>query len=321
MDLINEARSIIGEQIEALKLLQNYVDDNFMHIVNKVVNNSGKLIFTGIGKPGHVCKKLAATFSSLGFPSYYLHPSDALHGDLGIVSSSDIVIAISYSGESNEVINLIPSLKMIGATIIAISKNLDSTLVKNADLFQILPDITEACHLGLAPTTSTTMEMVYGDTLAIIASKFRGFSKESFAIFHPAGSLGKKLLLKASNIMKKDIDIPKVYKNATFKDLIIEMTQKGLGLVNIVDKENRLLGVITDGDIRRLFEKNNFKVEGNVCEYMTVNPKTIKEDILAIDALKFMKQYNITCIPIVDSNNVLVGTLKLMHIIDEGVVI
>ncbi len=244
MDKLLEGKKVFDIEIEALKRTRDAINDTFVQILDWIIACSGKVIITGMGKPGHIATKLAATFSSLGTPSFYLHPAEAMHGDLGMISENDIIIAISYSGESEEIVKILPNIKMIGAKIVAITGNENSTLAKAADITQVFPEFEEACYLGLAPTSSTTAELVYGDALAVVASVVYGFKDSDFGKFHPAGSLGKKLILKVADLMVKDKDIPKIGKDKLLMDAITKKKKKGIGVVSVIDEDNTLRMVI-----------------------------------------------------------------------------
>lgn len=319
MDKLVEGKRVFDIEMEALRLTRDALDDIFVQIIDLITNCKGKVIITGMGKPGHIAAKIAATFASLGTPSFFLHPAEAMHGDLGMISSNDIVLVISYSGESDEIIRILPNIRMIGAKVIAITGNIDSTLAKLSDIVQLLPDFSEACFLGLAPTSSTTVELCYGDALAIVASGVYGFKDADFGKFHPAGALGKKLILKVDDLMAKEEDNAVIEYDRTLKDAIIELSKKGLGIVSVVDKENHLIGVITDGDLRRQLEKGASIYELYVQDVMTKFPITIQSGKLAIEALKILKKKNISCMPVV-VNNVVIGTIKLQDIIHIGII-
>lgn len=319
LDILSEAKDIINTEITALETMRNSLDDVFLQIVDKIVNCKGKVIITGMGKPGHIGRKIAATMASLGTQSFFLHPAEALHGDLGMVSKKDVIIAISFSGESEEVIRLIPSIKVIGATLIGISGNENSTLIKHSDIGQIFPEFKEACNLGLAPTSSTTVALVFGDALAVVASKIYGFTEENFGLYHPAGSLGKRLFVTAKDIMAKGNKNAVVNVNSKFKDAIIQMSQKNLGIVNIVDENNNVKGIITDGDIRRLLEKNVDIYDLNVCDIMTKSPTLIDENVLAVEIIRKLRKKGINSAPIVDKDKKLVGCLTLHTMLDYGI--
>lgn len=321
MDILTEGKRVFDTEITALKKTRDALDEIFVQIFKVVQTCSGKVIFTGMGKPGHIATKLAATFASLGTPSFYLHPAEAMHGDLGMVSEEDVVIAISYSGESDEIVRILPNIRMIGATIIGITGNADSTLAKFSDIFQVLPEFEEACALGLAPTSSTTAVLCYGDALAVVASEAAGFTESDFGRFHPAGALGKRLILKVKDLMAKDEDMPYVFENTLLMNAITVMSKKGLGVVAVVNEEMKLLGIITDGDLRRIIERHIDIYSVMVTEVMTLEPKTFQPDKLAVDALRFIKQNKINNLPVVDEHNILCGMITWQLIIRAGIVI
>lgn len=319
MDKIAEAKRVFNIEINALEKTRDVLDEHFLDILDSITNCEGKVIVTGMGKPGHVATKLAATFSSLGTPSFCLHPGEALHGDLGMISKNDVVIAISYSGESDEIINILPNIKLIGATLVAITANANSTLAKAADIYQILPEFEEACYLGLAPTSSTTVELCYGDALAVVASRIYGFKKEDFGKVHPAGALGKKLILQVGDLMSSDEKNAVIDEDASLKEAIVELSKKGLGLVNIVADNGKLLGIITDGDLRRQLEKGADIYNLQVVDIMVKCPITIEKDELAIRALNIMNEKNVSCLPVL-YHNYLVGTIRLQSILGAGII-
>lgn len=321
MDKLLKGKRVFDIEIEALKKTRDSLDDTFVKILDIILNCKGKVVFIGMGKPGHIARKLAATFSSLGTPAFSIHPAEALHGDLGMLSENDVVIIISLSGESDEIIKILPAIKMIGSMLIGITGNLNSCLAKYSDIVQILPDFKEACHLGLAPTSSTTVELCYGDALAVVASEIYGFQKADFAKLHPAGSLGKRIISTVYNLMAKNDDIPKVKSNSLIMDAIPVMTEKLLGLVIVVDSENRLLGLITDGDLRRCIQKRIDIYTTKVEEIMNKSPKTISEQKLAIDALKYMKTNNLSNLLVVDEKNQLTGVITMSMIIKAGIIL
>lgn len=320
MNKLDEAKRVFDIEIEALQKFRNSIGNEFNEILELVTSCENKVIITGIGKPGHIAKKIAATFSSLGTPAFFLHPAEALHGDLGMVSDKDIVIAISFSGESEELINILPNIRMIGAKLIGITGNGESTLSKLCDVVQILPKFKEACYLSLAPTSSTTAALVYGDALAVAASRVYGFSKEDFGRFHPAGALGKKLILKIDDIMAKDEENPVVNVKASLINAIVEMSKKGLGMVSIIDTAGRLQGILTDGDIRRLVEKQIDVYAESVGKWMTKTPHSINLGTMAVDSLKLIKQHNINGVPIVDGNLRVVGAVTIQMLVKSGIV-
>ncbi len=321
MDILTEGKRVFDIEIAALAKTRDSLGDEFIKILELITSCTGKVIVTGMGKPGHIARKLAATFASLGTPSFYLHPGEAMHGDLGMVSSNDVVIAISYSGESDEIVKILPNIKMIGAILIGITGNADSTLAHSSDIVQVFPEFEEACYLNLAPTSSTAAVLSYGDALAVVASGIYGFKDSDFGKFHPAGALGKKLILKVNDLMSKGNDIPSVKAGTLLMDAIPVMSKKGLGIVSVVDDNNVLLGIICDGDLRRLIEKRIDIYSVMVDDVMIKYPKSISSDRLAVDALRFIKQHSINNLPVVDEQNRLEGTITWQQIVKAGIVI
>ncbi len=319
MDKLAEAKRVFNIEIEALQKTRDALDDAFIEILDLITNCKGKVVITGMGKPGHIATKLAATFSSLGTPSFCLHPGEAMHGDLGMISNNDVVIAISYSGESDEIINILPNIKLIGSTLVGITANANSTLAKAADVTQILPEFEEACYLGLAPTASTTAELCYGDALAVVASSVYGFQKEDFGKVHPAGALGKKLILHVADLMASEEKNAVIDEKSSLKEAIVELSKKGLGVVNIVSNDGKLLGIITDGDLRRQLEKGADIYNLQAIDIMVKNPITIDKAELAIRALTLMKEKNVSCLPVME-NGYLSGTIRLQGILGAGIV-
>ena len=319
MDKVAEGKRVFDIEIEALQRTRDVLDKEFLDILDLITKCKGKVIITGMGKPGHIASKLAATFSSLGTPSFCLHPAEAMHGDLGMISKEDVVMAISYSGESDEIVNILPNIKMIGATLIAITGNKNSTLAKTADIIQVFPKFDEACYLGLAPTSSTTVTLVYGDALAVVASALYGFKDIDFGKYHPAGALGKKLILKVDDIMAECERNATVMEEVTLQEAIVELSKKGLGIVSVVDSEQKLKGVITDGDLRRALEKKVSIYELYVEDIMSKDPVYVDSDELAIKALHILKEKNISCMPVLNDGKV-IGTIRLQDIINKGIV-
>lgn len=320
MNKLEEGKRVFDIEIEALQKTRDALDDTFVQILDLIVGCQGKVIVTGMGKPGHIAAKLAATFASLGTPAFRLHPAEAMHGDLGMVSANDVVIAISFSGESDEIVKILPNIKMIGATLVGITGNPNSSLAQASDIVQILPKFEEACYLGLAPTSSTTSVLCYGDALAVVASGLYGFEDSDFGKFHPAGTLGKKLILKVSDLMSSGEDVPIVKTGTLLMDAIPVMSKKGLGIVSVVDEEGKLLGIICDGDLRRIIEKKIDIYTVAVDEVMIKNPKTTKKEKLAVDALRFIKNHSINNLPVVDQDGVVVGTITWQQIVKAGIV-
>lgn len=320
-DKVEEAKKVFETEIDALEKMKDSIDETFVQILDLVTSCDGKVIITGMGKPGHIAKKIASTMASLGTPSFFIHPGEALHGDLGMVSEKDIVIAISYSGESEEITRILPNIKMIGAKIVAISGNRDSTLVKYSDISQVLPNFEEACYLGLAPTSSTTTTLVYGDALAVVASGAYGFRKADFGRYHPAGSLGKKLILKTQDLMVQGELNPVIKSVSLLMDAIVEMSKKGLGVVSVVDENQELCGIITDGDLRRALQKKIDVYSVGVCDVMIPNPLTVSTEAMAVDALKLMKENNLNCLPVSGEDGKITGTITLQMLVKAGIVI
>lgn len=320
MDLINEAKNVFDIEINALQTTKQSINKDFEKILKLILSCKGKVILTGMGKPGHIATKMAATFASLGTPSFFMHPSEAQHGDLGMIEKKDIVMLMSYSGESEEVTKLMPVLKEIGSITIAITGNEHSTLAKSCDYKYVFPHFEEACYMHLAPTSSTTALLVLGDALAVVASKCKNYTKEDFGLHHPAGSLGKKLLVKVKDLMHEENDNSIVVERETLQKAIVEMSKKGLSMVSVVDKENNLKGIITDGDLRRMLEKGIDVYKVTVDDVMTKNPVSIDYRELAVNAMQKMNEKNITSLPVLDDDNKAIGAILLQDIIKAGIV-
>ncbi|MFS1511134.1 KpsF/GutQ family sugar-phosphate isomerase [Chengkuizengella sp. SCS-71B] len=321
MDFIADAKEVFDTEINALKIVRDSLDDNFNQILKAISECSGKIIVTGMGKPGHIARKIAATMASLGTPALFLHPAEALHGDLGMIGKNDVVIAISYSGESEEITRMISNIKAIGATLIGISGNKESTLVKYSDYAQVFPYFNEACYLNLAPTSSATAALVYGDALAVVASKIYGFNEKNYGLYHPAGSLGKKLFIKVKDIMATGENNAIIKSGLTLKSAIVEMGKKGLGMITIVNNDNNILGVVTDGDLRRQLEQGVDVYDLLVDEIMSKNPVVLNEEDMAVEALQILKEKNISSAPVLNSKSKVIGTIRLRDILNEGIVI
>lgn len=320
MDYMEEAKKVFDTEIQALMSTRDAIGKNFLAILDLIINCKGKIVCTGMGKPGHIAAKMAATFASLGTPAFHLHPAEAMHGDLGMISSEDVVIAISYSGESDEIVRILPNIKMIGAKIVGITGNKDSTLANHADIVEVLPKFNEACHLGLAPTSSTTAVLCYGDALAVVTSKISGFADVDFGRFHPAGSLGKKLILRVKDVMSAGEENAVIGRNSSLKEAIVELCKKGLGIVSVVDDEKKLIGIITDGDLRRQLEQGKDIYSMHVIDVITRNPITISGEKMAIEALNVLKNKNIAAMPVVDKG-IVVGTIRMQSIVGAGIVL
>lgn len=319
-DILSDAKGIFDKEIKALELTKNSLDKRFTEIVQLILNCEGKVVLTGMGKPGHIASKIAATLASLGTPSFFMHPGEAMHGDLGMVEEKDVVILMSYSGESTEVTQLMPVLQEIGCTTVAITGNQHSTLAKECQYQFIFPEFEEACYMHLAPTSSTTALLVLGDALALTVSKARNYTKEDFGLHHPAGALGKKLLVKVKDIMHSTEDNAIVYEGDTLRNAIVEMSTKGLSMVTVVDKNRHLKGIITDGDLRRMLEKNIDVYNVKIDDVMSSNPKWINECEMAVNALQFMSDKKITSMPVLDEEGTVVGAVLMQDIFKAGIV-
>ena len=288
---IKTGRQVIDIEIKALNLLKNYISKDFVKVVNLLLKNKGKIIVSGIGKSGHIASKIASTLSSVGSPSFYIHPSEANHGDLGMLEKKDAVILISNSGETSELINLILYCKKLGIPIISITSELNSTLSRESNLNLLIPKNIEACPLELAPTSSTTCTLALGDALAVTLLKKKKFTESDFRELHPGGKLGQ-MLSEVKDVMKINLDIPLIVESKKMSYAILEMTSKGEGCVGVVSKKNELIGIITDGDIRR--NMNPELLDKNVKEIMTRKPKTLSPNTLISKALKIMNEESIT---------------------------
>lgn len=322
MSVIDTAFRVLREEAAAVLGLQKKLDDSFEMAVNMIASASGRVILTGMGKSGHIARKVAATMASTGTPAFFMHPAEAIHGDLGMVTSEDVVIAYSNSGETAEVINILPSIRRIGAKLIAMVGKTSSTLAENADVVLDCGVEKEADSLGLAPTSSTTAALAMGDALAVCLMERHNFTADNFAIFHPGGSLGKRLLLTVEMVMHKGSDNPVVPMDSTVKEALFIMTDKGLGAVNVVDKEGNLVGLLTDGDVRRGLEQGTSFLDCAVEKVMTVHPMVIEPNKLAAQGLRVMEKHAphpITVLPVVKDGRA-VGMLHITDLLKQGVV-
>ena len=316
--IIQKAHEVICIEAEAVAQLRDRIDENFVKAVKTIADSKGRVVLTGLGKSGLIARKIVATLNSTGTPAIYLHPSDALHGDLGMVRKDDVVILLSKSGNTEEIINLIPFLKRLNVILIGMVGNKDSKISRECNIVLDVSVKEEACPYDLAPTASSTVTLVLGDALSIALLEYKGFTKEDFAMLHPGGSLGKRLSLKIEEIMVKDKNVPVVSKNASLKDAIFEMTSKRLGITSVIDENGVLVGVITDGDLRRLLEKS-MEINGLKAEnVMSKNPKTIKPEYLASFALQYMENYKITSLIVIDVTNKPIGIVHLHDLVEIG---
>ena len=321
--MLEQARQVLRMEAEAVLEQVERIDEHFKAAVEMIMACPGRTVITGMGKSGIIGRKMAATLASTGTPSFYLHPAEGIHGDLGMVTEGDVVIALSNSGETGEVLHILPSLRRIGAKLIAMVGNPNSTLAKNSDIVLNVGVTREACPLGLAPTSSTTAALAYGDALALALLSKRKFTASQFAVFHPGGSLGRKLLLTVEDIMHSGTENPLVKADISVQDALFVITDKGLGAVSVVDDDNKMLGVLTDGDIRRGLSKGVAFLKRPVTELMTASPKTITKEKLAAQALHIMESNRpkpITVLPVVDAENHVIGLLHMTDLVRQGVV-
>ena len=304
------ARETLDIEAQALMGLKSRLDSRFSHAVQMMLNVKGRVVVTGMGKSGHIGSKIAATLASTGTPAMFVHPGEASHGDLGMIKAVDIVLAISNSGESDELVSILPVLKRQGVPLIAMTGGMNSALAKHADVVLDSSVDKEACPLNLAPTASTTAQLALGDALAVALLDARGFKAEDFARSHPGGSLGRRLLTHVEDVIRKGDQVPHVLADASFTELMREMSQKGLGASAIVDEHHNILGIFTDGDLRRLIEKGVDLRALHAKEVMHANPRTVLHDALAVEAAELMEQFQITSVLVVNDSGALCGALN-----------
>ena len=311
--------AVIETEAQAVFELTQRIDSRFERACELLLACKGRIVVTGMGKSGHIGKKLASTFSSTGSPAFFMHPGEASHGDLGMITRQDVVVAISHSGNTHEISTLLPLLKRLEVPLIALTGNHDSILAKTADVHLDVSIKQEACPLGLAPTTSTTVSLVMGDALAISLLQARGFSAEDFALSHPGGALGKRLLLRIDELCHQGDQVPVTNEKATIREALVEVTDKKLGMTCVVDNQGYLLGVYTDGDIRRtLTRKYDINIT-RLSEVMTKNCQTIHKGMLAAEALALMQKHTITSLVVIDENNKPHAVLHLHDLLRAGV--
>ncbi len=319
-----QARRVLKIEAEAVAALIERIDDNFEHAVEMILRCKGRVAVTGMGKSGLIGKKIAATLASTGTPALFLHPAEGIHGDLGMVTRGDTVIALSNSGETEEISRMLPSLKRLGIRIIALTGNPESTLAKNSDVVINVGVKEEACPLGLAPTASTTAALAMGDALAVALLDKKGFKEEDFACFHPGGTLGKKLLLHVKDLMHIDNDVPVVTATTLIKDAIYEISSKKMGITAVVNDSGKLVGVISDGDLRRWMEKTEKTGENLLSkraeDIMTRKPKIVNKEALAAEAVAIMEKKSITCLIVADAASRPEGVIHLHDLLKAGVV-
>lgn len=317
---VSTAKRVLKIERDAISSLIGRVDRNFLDSVNALFKTKGRVIVTGMGKPGFIAQKISATLSSTGTPSLYLHPAEARHGDLGRVTEDDIILALSYSGQTDEIVNILPIVKKIGAKLIAMTGNVKSTLAKFADYTINVSIKKEACPLGLAPTTSTTAMLAMGDALAVALLEKKGFREKDFAFFHPGGILGKRLLLTVGDLMRKGRDNPIVRDDSLVKTVLLAITRSRAGSASVVDKKGRLIGIFTDGDLRRHLELDPMLIKREVKYAMTHKPLSIKKDRLAAEAFDMLRSKRIDELPVVDDKGRPVGLLDVQDLLKAGLV-
>jgi arabinose-5-phosphate isomerase len=317
LDLAREVLLIEAREVEALA---QRLDDSFTRAVELILQCRGRVVVSGMGKSGHIGSKIAATLASTGTPAFFMHPAEASHGDLGMIIGDDVVIALSNSGENDELLAILPLLKRMGAKLISLTGNTKSTLAMQADVHLDTHVSQEACPLGLSPTASTTTMLALGDALAVAALEQRGFSHEDFALSHPGGHLGRKLLVHVRDIMRTGKAIPQVSPSASLPEGLLEMSRKGLGMTAIVDEAGKPLGIFTDGDLRRAFEKGIDIAGTAIRDVMHKNPLNIAPEKLAVDAVELMEERKVTALLVVDSQGTLVGALNMHDLLVAKVV-
>jgi arabinose-5-phosphate isomerase len=315
---IAKGREVIRIEGEAVRNLESRIDESFARAVDLIYACRGRVIITGVGKSGIIARKIVATMNSTGTPSVFLHPTDAVHGDLGIVRRDDVVICLSKSGKTDELSTLVPMIKRIGVPIISLVGSMTSPLAEQSTVALDASAHEEACPHDLAPTSSTTVSLVLGDALAIALLDRRDFSREDFALYHPGGTLGKRLLLKVDELMTSGVAVPRVKAEVPLRDAIVEMTTRRLGCTCVVNESERLVGIITDGDLRRLLQKTSDVSRISAAEAMTRNPKTVEEGTLAVVVLQEMESFNITQMIVVDGEHRPVGVIHLHDLVKAG---
>jgi arabinose-5-phosphate isomerase len=319
--IARSARDVVAIEARAIGDLNERIDADFVRACELMLQCAGRVVVSGMGKSGHVARKIAATLASTGTPAFFVHPGEASHGDLGMITAKDVVLALSNSGETEELLTIVPTIKRLGVPLIALTGNAQSTLAGLADAHLDVSVAEEACPLGLAPTASTTAALVMGDALAIALLEARGFTAEDFARSHPAGSLGRRLLLHIADVMHSGEQVPKVPANASISDALVEMTRKGLGMTAVVDEQGVLLGVFTDGDLRRTLDDAHIDLRATaVTRVMTLKPKTITQDKLAVEAARMMEDHKIHALLVQDGDGRVVGALNIHDLLRARVV-
>jgi arabinose-5-phosphate isomerase len=321
MDIIKEGKRVLAIEKEALGGLEKRLGEEFARAVEFLMEAPGRVIITGIGKSGIVARKIVATLSSTGTPSVFLHPAEGLHGDVGVVTQDDLILAISYSGESDEILKLFPYFRWVGVKIIGMTGSAASRLARESDVVLDISVAREACPWDIVPTSSTTAALALGDALAVVLLKKRGFDLDDFAKRHPGGAIGRQIFLTVRDLMHTDNACPRVMLDVTLRDAIYEMTSKGLGMTTVIDKEDKLIGVVTDGDLRRIFQNTKQPLDLVVADVMVKNPKTINGNKLAAEALRIMEDNAITALIIADDDGRPEGVIHIHDILKAGITV
>lgn len=318
--ILSLAKEVLATEASALEALIGRLDDDFVKAVHALLACRGRVVVTGIGKSGHIAKKIAATMASTGTPAFFVHAAEASHGDLGMVTKDDVVIGISYSGETSEVLSIMPVIKREGTFLISMTGNSKSSLAREADIHLNVHVEREACPLNLAPTASTTATLAMGDALAIACMGVKGFTKEDFARSHPGGSLGRRLLLRVEDVMRSGPDVPSVSPDASVLNAVREISRKGIGMTAVVDENRELVGIFTEGDLRRLIEKIGDIRPLKIADVMTKAPKSIHPGALAAEAASLMDRGRVNQLPVVDAKNRLIGALNVHDLMTAKVI-
>lgn len=317
---LDEGKRVLAIEARAVQALIDRLDDTFAKAVDLLYGCRGKVVVSGMGKSGLVGQKIAATMASTGTPAFFLHPAEGIHGDLGMLGRGDAVIAISNSGETQEILQLLPAVERMGIPVVAMTGRASSTLAKNSDVTLDISVSEEACPMGLAPTASTTATMAMGDALAVALLQKRGFKEEDFAQFHPGGTLGRRLLVRVRDLMHAGADLPQVEESVAGTTAMLEMTAKKLGMTTVVDRAGALAGVITDGDLRRFIQRGGDFLKATAAELASRNPKSIAPDDLAAKAVEMMERYSITTLVVIEGDRKIVGVIHLHDLLKNGIV-
>ena len=319
-DFIATGQQVIATEQAALETLKPFINDNFQQACQLILACKGRVVVMGMGKSGHIGNKIAATLASTGTPSFFVHPAEASHGDLGMITAQDVVIAISNSGEAHEILSILPVLKRLHIPLISITANGQSSLAQFANISLEIGKSVEACPLGLAPTSSTTATLVLGDALAVALLAARGFTAEDFALSHPGGALGRKLLLRVADLMHSGDNVPIVQEQTLIRDALLEISRKGLGMTAVVNQQGQLTGIYTDGDLRRTLDLEVDIRTSPIVQVMSKNPKTIRQHLLAAEAVALMEEKKINGVIVVDEQHKPIGALNMHDLLKAGVV-